>query len=71
MKFKSFMNAHSALVKDVVISTCLVGATAGIVFGISAGTFKINYMDLTDSQARLAAFNNPANNYTAEKVYSA
>ncbi len=68
MKFKSFMVAHSALVKDIAISTCLVGASAGIVFGVSAGMFHIEYMNLSGAEARLAA--SKSNPYYSENISS-
>lgn len=55
MKIKSFLATHQSLVRDVVVSSCLLGASAGIVFGVSAGTFHINYMNLNDADARLLA----------------
>lgn len=69
MKFKSFLLAHKPLVKDIVISTCLVGASAGVIFGISAGMFKIQYMKLDGAEERLAAYQ--AHNYTSENIVSA
>lgn len=71
MKFKSFLLAHKALIKDVAVSTCLVGATAGVVFGVSAGTFKIRYMELNDVQKRLAAALSKTDNYYNQKIDSA
>lgn len=69
MKFKSFMAAHSAIVKDVTVSTCLLGASAGVVFGVSAGMFNINYMKLEGAQERLSAYTN--HSYASEKIKSA
>lgn len=66
MKFKSFLLGHKTLLKDVAVSTCLVGATAGIVFGVSAATFKIEYMDLTNSEKRLAAALSSDNYYNQD-----
>lgn len=68
MKFKSFLTAHKTLIKDVVTSTCLVGASAGIVFGVSAGCFAINYMDLASAEARLAA--SKTSSYYSENISS-
>ncbi len=55
MKIKSFLATHQSLVRDAAISSCLLAASAGIVFGVSAGTFHINYMNLNDADARLLA----------------
>lgn len=68
MKFKSFLASHKLLVKDVVTSACLVGGTAGIVFGISAGTFKVEYMDLSNAQKRLYASEH--NSYLSQDIIS-
>lgn len=56
MKFKSFLSAHKVLIKDVVTSTCLLGGSAGIVFGVSAATFKVEYMNLNSAEARYASW---------------
>ncbi|MCQ2957115.1 MAG: hypothetical protein MJ233_04810 [Mycoplasmoidaceae bacterium] len=68
MKFKSFLAAHGALVKDIAISGSLLGASAGIVFGVSAGMFKIEYMNLTGGEARL--FASTHNGYYSEDISS-
>ncbi|MBQ0045744.1 MAG: BMP family ABC transporter substrate-binding protein [Mycoplasma sp.] len=68
MKFKSFLAAHKTLVNDVVVSTCLIGASAGVVFGISAGMFKVEYMQLHGIEQRVAAMKN--NNYLSEDIDS-
>lgn len=56
MKFKSFLVAHKTLTRDVITSTCLLGASTGIVFGVSAATFKVEYMDLNNADRRFAAY---------------
>lgn len=68
MKFSSFIAAHAALVKDIGISSCLVGATAGLVFGVSAGAFHIDYVKI-DAESRYRAYLN--NNYMSENIKSA
>lgn len=68
MKFKSFLLAHKPLITSVATSTCLIGASAGLIFGISAGMFKIEYMTLNGGEARLAA--SKTNNYLSEKIQS-
>lgn len=68
MKLMKWLKAHPATLKDVAVSTCLLGASAGIVFGISAATFKINYMPLDSAEARLAAVKSA--NYLSEKISS-
>lgn len=66
MKIKSLF--AKPLVKDIVTSTCLIGASAGVIFGVSAGMFKIEYMTLHGAEARLAAFEN--NSYVSENIPS-
>lgn len=68
MKLKKFLKAHPVALKDVAVSTCLLGASAGIVFGVSAGMFKIEYMPLNSAEARLAA--SQTNNYRSENILS-
>ena len=70
MKFKAFLLGHKSLIKDIAISTCLIGATAGIVFGVSAGTFTIKYMDLNNAQKRLEAALSPQYNYYVQDIES-
>jgi hypothetical protein len=53
MKIKSFLKSHRPTVNHVVKSTLLIGATATIFFGISAGTFSINYVKLYDINNRI------------------
>jgi hypothetical protein len=53
MKIKNFLKSHRPTVNHVVKSTLLIGATATIVFGISAGTFSINYVKLYDINNRI------------------
>lgn len=66
MKIKSLF--AQPLVKDIVTSTCLIGASAGVIFGVSAGMFKVEYMTLHGAEARLAAFEN--NSYVGENIPS-
>lgn len=68
MKLKTFLASHRPLVKDVATSACLIGASAGIVFGVSAGTFKVNYINVDSAAERLASFN--ASNYRSEDIDS-
>ncbi len=53
MKIKNFLKSHRPTVNHVVKSTLLIGATTTIVFGISAGTFSINYVKLYDINNRI------------------
>lgn len=46
---------HLDLIKSIASSVCLLGASAGIVFGISAGMFTVNYLDLNNAEARFQA----------------
>ncbi|XQP55242.1 MAG: BMP family ABC transporter substrate-binding protein [Mycoplasmoidaceae bacterium] len=69
MKFKSFLSAHKVLIKDVVTSTCLLGGSAGIVFGVSAATFKVEYMNLNSAEARYASWKSIG--YEDERIDSA
>lgn len=46
---------HMNLVKTIASSTCLLGASAGIIFGVSAGKFSIDYVNLEDAMTRINA----------------
>jgi len=59
---------HKSLFGQIASSTCLVGASAGVVFGVSAATFKIQYFDLSDTAARLQA--SISNNYYSQQISS-
>ena len=70
MKLLKWLKAHPATLKDVATSTCLLGASAGIVFGVSAGMFRVQYMPLNSAEARLAAATTAGNNYYLEDISS-
>lgn len=56
------------LLKTVAPSTCLLGASAGLVLGVSAGLFRVNYIDLGNADVRIAAAN--AHNYYDQDIKS-
>lgn len=70
-KFKKFFKKGTKsrnIFMQVAASVCLIGASAGLIFGISAATFRINYMDLNNAQTRLYA--NNTMNYRSQLISS-
>lgn len=63
-KFK----VKNILTKSTLASTALLAGSAGIVFGISAGMYKVNYMDLTNAEARVLAAR--MSNYYSQNIKS-
>lgn len=53
MNVKQFLKNHKPTVVHIAKSTSLIAATTTIVFGISAGTFSINYVNLYDINNRI------------------
>jgi len=47
------LKVTKALVTSIATSVGLLGASAGIVFGVSAGMYKVRYMDLETMQTRI------------------
>lgn len=70
MKILKWLKAHPATLKDVAASTCLLGASAGIVFGVSAAFFKVQYMPLFSPEARLEAALTAQSNYYCNDLNS-
>lgn len=65
---KKFKRAD--LIRSIITSTCLLGASTGIIFGVSAGNFSIDYIDLNNAYTRLDAALNPATNYSSQNIQS-
>lgn len=65
---KKFKRAD--LIRSIITSTCLLGASTGIIFGVSAGNFSIDYIDLNNAYTRLDAALNPATNYSSQNIKS-
>jgi len=59
---------HKTLFKQIATYSCLVAVSAGVVFGVSAGSFKIQYSDLTKVDDRLNAA--ITSNYYAQNISS-